>query len=93
MLIPFTSIGLVAIFSSLVQAHFIAPDKLQRRAELQKCSNSDSKFQNSLDGWILERGSTDNNYEFAPDGGLVMKITAPEKHQRLFDNSTEENRK
>lgn len=91
MLVPFTSIGLVAIFSSLVQAHFISPvDKLQRRAELQECSNSDSTFTDSLCGWELERGSTSENYDFSPEG-LVMKITAPEKHIRLYDNSTVEN--
>lgn len=94
MLIPYTSISLVAIFSSLVQAHFISPaHTFDRRAELNKCTNTDSKFQNSLDGWVLERGSSAENYEFAPDGGIVMKITAPEKYQRLYDNSTTENRK
>ncbi|KAI8087267.1 concanavalin A-like lectin/glucanase domain-containing protein [Thamnidium elegans] len=87
MMVPFTSIGLVAIFSSLVQAYVIPASNI---SEHPPCVESHSTFTNSLDGWILERGSTANNYEHSADG-LVMKITAPNEYVRLNDNSTAEN--
>lgn len=85
MLVPFTSIGLVTIFSSLVQA-YVLPESSQH----PPCVDSHSTFTNSLDGWILERGSTAKNYEHSNDG-LVMKITAPNEYVRLNDNSTVDN--
>lgn len=86
MLVPFTSIGLVTIFSSLVQA-YVLPESPQH----PPCVDSHSTFGDSLDGWILERGSTANNYEHSPTDGLVMKITAPGEYVRLNDNSTVDN--
>lgn len=100
MLVPFASLGLITLFSSLVRAgpvynsespaNMESPAKLESPAKFESCSNSDTTFTNSLQGWTLERGVTDKSYEFTEDG-LVMKITPPANYVRLYDNVTANN--
>jgi hypothetical protein len=49
-------------------------------------------FKNSLDGWILERGSSEKNYENTAEG-LKIKILKPtEGYVRLMDKDAGEKR-
>lgn len=78
---------LATALSSLfvVQAHFIEPaNHLQKRAELQECTNSYSTFTDSIGNWVLERGSSRENYETTPDGLKIM-ILPPAEYKPLMD--------
>jgi hypothetical protein len=83
MLVPYTSIGLLAtLVSTIVQARFIdSVYHLQRRAE---CTNSYTTFTDSIGDWVLEKGSSRENYEITPEGLKIM-ILPPAQHVRMMD--------
>jgi hypothetical protein len=98
MLVSYISAGLLLVSSALtVQARYIdynvaASPALYRR-ENPGCKNMNTNFAETTEGWVLQRGSTEETYDITPDG-LQMKILKPSeynsKYEALTDNNTPE---
>jgi hypothetical protein len=89
MLVSSVSTFLLVIASALnVQARYLEP-ALYRR-DMQECHNIHSTFQDSLDDWVLERGSSAENYGFTSEG-LEMKLMPPSKYVPAVDEITLDN--
>lgn len=78
MLASSISTFLLVISSVLkVQARYLEPTLYRR--DMPTCHNINANFQDSLGDWTLERGSSDANYEFTPEG-LEMKLLPPSQY-------------
>lgn len=98
MLVSYVSASLLLISSALTaQARYIdynaaavsSSGLLYRRAE--QCRNMNTNFAESTEGWVLQKGSSEETYEITPEG-LKMKILKPKeyesKYEALVDNDT-----
>ncbi|KAI7901872.1 concanavalin A-like lectin/glucanase domain-containing protein [Cokeromyces recurvatus] len=51
---------------------------------MPSCTDMNSDFTNSIDGWVLQSGSTKENYEITSEG-LQLKLLPPSEYIRLKD--------
>ncbi|KAI9487089.1 MAG: concanavalin A-like lectin/glucanase domain-containing protein [Benjaminiella poitrasii] len=83
MLIRFISTGLLIALSTLkAQARFIESNPSLLRRDMPSCTNMNTNFANSMDGWTLQSGSSRENYEITSEG-LQLKILPPSEFVRL----------
>lgn len=84
MLVSYLSIGLVYVLS--VQARFIHHRRDEEEDLKPTCTNIKTDFTQSMDDWVLQKGSTEENCKQTPEG-LRMRLIAPSSYERLYDKN------
>ncbi|GAN05260.1 glycoside hydrolase family 16 protein [Mucor ambiguus] len=90
MLVSYISACLLTISSALtVQARYIdysaaSTAALFRRDDASGCRNMNTNFAETTEGWVLQKGSSEETYGITPEG-LEMRILKPKEYETSYE--------